>query len=37
LPILSLNNRESIDEFSMEDIFLIGYKSHPALKAPMAV
>jgi thymidylate synthase len=37
LPLLSLNNRESIDEFSMEDIFLIGYKSHPALKAPMAV
>lgn len=37
-PTLSLNSEvKSIDGFSMEDIELLGYESHPAIKAPMAV
>lgn len=37
-PTLSLNSEvKDIDGFSMEDIELVGYESHPAIKAPMAV
>lgn len=38
LPTLVLNSEiDNIDDFSMEDILLINYSSHPAIKAPMAV
>lgn len=38
LPKLKLNsNIETITEFNMEDIELIDYQSHEAIKAPMAV
>lgn len=38
LPILELNeNIKNIDEFTMEDITLVGYDHHPAIKAKMAV
>lgn len=38
LPILKLNSEISvITEFDMEDIELIDYQSHDAIKAPMAV
>lgn len=37
-PRLSLNSAVTdIDEFKMSDIILMGYESHPAIKAPMAV
>jgi len=37
-PTLSLNPEiTAIDGFSMDDIELVGYESHPAIKAPMAV
>lgn len=37
-PTLSLNPEVTvIDGFSMDDINLINYESHPAIKAPMAV
>ena len=38
LPKLKLNkNIKNIDEFKLEDIELINYQCHPAIKAPMAV
>jgi thymidylate synthase len=38
LPQLSLNpNIIDIDKFTMDDIQLVGYKSHDTIKAPMAV
>ena len=38
LPQLKLNpNKESIFDFELEDIELIGYEPHPAIKAPVAV
>jgi thymidylate synthase len=38
LPVLRLNPEVSvITDFEMEDIGLIGYESHEAIKAPMAV
>ena len=38
LPQLKLNsNIKNIDEFKMEDIELVNYEHHPAIKAPMAV
>lgn len=38
LPKLWLNpNRKNIDDFKMDDVQLIDYKSHPAIKAPMAL
>lgn len=38
LPSLKLNKSiKDIDDFRMEDIELIGYESHPPIKAPMAV
>lgn len=37
-PSLSLNpNVKTIEEFSMDDITLVNYESHPAIKATMAV
>lgn len=38
LPKIWLNpNVLSIDGFTMNDIMLLNYDSHPAIKAPMAV
>lgn len=38
LPTLELNpGIKNIDDFKFEDIKLIGYKSHPTIKAPVAV
>lgn len=38
LPRLKLNPKiKNIDDFSLEDIELVGYKHHPPIKAPMAV
>lgn len=38
LPDLLLNpDIKSIDDFNVEDLALIGYESHPYIKAPMAV
>ena len=38
LPQLKLNpNVKDIDDFKMEDIELLNYEHHPAIKAPMAV
>ncbi len=38
LPKLKLNpDIKNIDDFKMEDIGLVNYKHHPAIKAPMAV
>jgi thymidylate synthase len=38
LPLLKLNsNVSSITDFTMDDIELVGYESHDAIKAPMAV
>ena len=38
LPKLWLNpDIKDIDKFTMDDIKLIGYESHPPIKAPMAV
>ncbi|TSC52124.1 MAG: thymidylate synthase [Parcubacteria group bacterium LiPW_72] len=38
LPKLWLNSKiKDIDDFKMEDIKLVNYKYHPAIKAPMAV
>lgn len=37
-PKLWLNpDIKNIDQFTMNDIKLIGYESHPPIKAPMAV
>jgi thymidylate synthase len=37
-PKLWLNpDIKDIDKFTMDDIKLIGYESHPPIKAPMAV
>ncbi len=38
LPTLWLNPEvKNIDDFTMDDIKLVGYESHPAIKADMAV
>ena len=38
LPQLKLNpNIKNIDDFKMEDIELVNYEHHPAIKAPMAI
>lgn len=38
LPTLELNAEiTDIDSFTMDDIKIVGYESHPAIKAPMAV
>ena len=38
LPQLKLNPKiKNIDDFTMDDIELVGYESHPGIKAPMAV
>lgn len=38
LPTLKLNDKiDSIDDFKMCDIDIIGYQSHPAIKAPVSV
>jgi thymidylate synthase len=37
-PILYLNSEiKNINDFTMDDISLVGYESHPFIKAPMAV
>ncbi|PVX67269.1 UNVERIFIED_ORG: thymidylate synthase [Nocardia globerula] len=37
LPILKLNKRDSIFDYTFEDVELVGYQHHPAIKAPVAV
>ncbi|MEY8688413.1 MAG: thymidylate synthase [Leptothrix sp. (in: b-proteobacteria)] len=37
LPTLSLTPRASIFDYTADDVHLIGYQSHPAIKAPVAV
>lgn len=38
LPSLKLNSdKESVFDFDMDDIELIGYEPHPRIKAPVAV
>ena len=37
LPKLELSNKDDIDSFSFNDIKLVGYESHPAIKAEIAV
>ncbi len=36
-PTLELRKRDSIDEYEYEDVQIVGYKSHPAIKAEVAV
>lgn len=36
-PGLVINKKDSIDDFRFEDIALVNYDSHPAIKAPVAV
>jgi thymidylate synthase len=37
LPVLRLNKRSSIFDYSFEDIVIEGYDPHPGIKAPIAV
>ena len=38
LPTLKLNtNKTNVFDFELEDLELIGYNPHPAIKAPVAV
>lgn len=37
LPQLKMTPRDSIDDFTVDDFELVGYKHHPAIKAPIAV
>ena len=36
-PRLQLRSRDSIDDFVFEDVNLVGYEHHPAIRAPIAV
>jgi len=36
-PILNLKSRDSINDFTFDDFIIEGYKSHPRIKAPLAV
>ncbi|MFD4368527.1 thymidylate synthase [Rhodococcus sp. NPDC058521] len=36
-PTLKLNKRDSIFDYTFEDIEIVGYEHHPAIKAPVAV
>jgi len=37
LPTLKLNKRESIFDYTFEDVEIVDYQHHPAIKAPVAV
>lgn len=37
LPILELADKESVFDFGVNDIKLVGYEPHPTIKAPVAV
>jgi len=38
LPTLQLNpERRSIDDFEVDDVVVVGYDPHPAIRAPIAV
>ncbi|NMM89303.1 thymidylate synthase [Rhodococcus sp. SRB_17] len=37
LPTLKLNKRDSIFDYTFEDVEILGYQHHPAIKAPVAV
>ncbi|MDI9915220.1 thymidylate synthase [Rhodococcus sp. IEGM 1379] len=37
LPTLKLTKRDSIFDYTFEDVEIVGYQHHPAIKAPVAV
>lgn len=37
LPTLKLKKRDSIFDYTFEDVEIVGYQHHPAIKAPVAV
>ncbi|MBT2265812.1 thymidylate synthase [Rhodococcus erythropolis] len=37
LPTLNLNKRDSIFDYTFEDVEIVDYQHHPAIKAPVAV
>jgi thymidylate synthase len=37
LPTMRITPRPAIDDFDLEDFELVGYESHPSIKAPIAV
>jgi thymidylate synthase len=37
LPTLKLNKRDSIFDYTFEDVEIVDYQHHPAIKAPVAV
>ncbi|MFD9680332.1 thymidylate synthase [Rhodococcus sp. NPDC059969] len=37
LPTLKLNKRDSIFDYTFEDVEIVDYRHHPAIKAPVAV
>jgi thymidylate synthase len=37
LPKLALNPKSDIDDFTYDDVTLVGYDPHPAIRAPVAV
>ncbi|MEN0139607.1 MAG: thymidylate synthase, partial [Rhodococcus sp. (in: high G+C Gram-positive bacteria)] len=36
-PTLKLNRRDSIFDYTFEDVEIVDYRHHPAIKAPVAV
>ncbi len=36
-PTLQLNKRDSIFDYTFDDVKIVGYRHHPAIKAPVAV
>ena len=37
LPTMRITPRPGIDDYDLEDFELVGYESHPSIKAPIAV
>ena len=37
LPRMVITAREGIDDYDLDDFELVGYESHPSIKAPIAV
>ena len=36
-PQIKINKKESIFDYELSDFEIVGYQSHPAIKAPIAV